>query len=307
MTHVTVSTELRLRSRVSETAIRSTLAGKVLGPADYDVALTGPTRILKPGGGTLCVYLPGAVAEHAGPGEIYDVLHGFRNTRTQNRGLASGSKRVRRGGPDTPARRTEALKIPSSIAGAIDPSGSSRQYCRLTAWTGRNLPEWEKLRPLLGTVAEEFAAHVPDRFAAQSAQAAKTEPAWVVPGTPFTTITVNNTYPTGVHTDKGDLDEGFSTIACLRRGEFDGGQLVFPAYRVAADMRNGDLLLMDAHEWHGNTAITCPCGNRLNGSCDTCGAERISVVSYYRTAMTLCGTPAEEQEKARAARGASDG
>jgi hypothetical protein len=147
-------------------------------------------------------------------------------------------------------------------------------------------------------VAAELERHVPDRYAAQRAYADKADPAWVIPGTPFTTITVNNTYPTGVHTDKGDLDAGFSTITCIRRGDYTGGQLVFPEYRVAVDMRHGDLLMMDAHDWHGNVMLVCACGKEANGACVDCGAERISLVSYFRTKITECGTPEEEYRRA---------
>ena len=100
-------------------------------------------------------------------------------------------------------------------------------------------------------------------------------------------MTVNNNYPTGVHTDKGDLDEGYSCLMALRRGEYTGGNLVFPEYRVSVNMKEGDLLLMDAHQWHGNTNI-------VKGSED---AERISLVLYYRTDMMFCGTMEAEAEK----------
>lgn len=299
MTAVAVHSEMRMRSRVADKAIVAELAGKVPGDADYDVLLTGPARVLKPDGKPLCVYLPGAVAEHARDDAVYDVLHSLRKDVTKNRGAASGTKRLNGGNP----RRSYALEVASVPIGAMDPAGQQR-YCRLTAWTGQHLPEWQTLQPLLQTVAGQLADHVPDRYANQASAAADTDPAWVVPGTPFTTVTVNNTYPTGVHTDKGDLDAGFSTIACLRRGEFTGGRLMFPAYRVAVDMADGDLILMDAHEWHGNTPIVCACGTRPNGPCVECGAERISVVSYFRTKMTRCGSPAEELERARSLRDA---
>jgi hypothetical protein len=116
------------------------------------------------------------------------------------------------------------------------------------------------------------------------------------------TFVTGNTYPTGVHTDKGDLDAGFSTIACLRRGEYTGGRLVFPEYRVAVDMHHGDLLLMDAHQYHGNTALVCACGTEPNNYCRECGAERISVVSYFRSKVTECGSPDEELRKATGSR-----
>jgi hypothetical protein len=299
MTTVTVNSELRLRTRVSDKAIQDRLLGRVLGPADYDVLLTGATRLLKPDGRPLCVFLPGAVAEHASNPDTYKILSELRNQAapSKNRGPASGTRRLS-GGHE---RRDYSLEIMSSIVGAVDPLGQQR-YCRLTAWTGRHLPEWERLHPLLRTVADHFQQHVPDRYAAQLAEADRTDPAWVVPGTPFSTITVNNTYPTGVHKDKGDLETGFSTIAVLRRGVYDGGQLVFPAWRAAADLQDGDLILMDAHDWHGNVVMVCLCGERLNGPCKECGAERISVVSYFRTKVAQCGTPAEELARAAARR-----
>lgn len=289
-----INTVMRVRTRTPEQVIVDNLAGKIPTPADYDVLLTGPARILKPDGQPLCVYLPGVLKPHTTDPATYAVLHSLRGLTTDNRALASGARLY-----TSPQNRTRARPVASAVVGAVDPMGQQR-YCRLTAWTGRHLPEWELLQPLLQAVAGHLRQHVPERYANQAEHAARTDPAWIVPGTPFTTITVNNTYPTGVHTDRGDLDEGFSTIACLRRGQYTGGQLLFPAYRIAADLRDGDLILMDAHEWHGNTAITCACDLRAAGPCVACSAERISVVSYFRTAMTGCGTPEQEASKAAA-------
>lgn len=294
--------DLRLRTKVSDQAIRD-LAGKVLGPADYDVLLTGPTFVRKPDGRPLCCYLPGVLTAHY-TDEVYDVLHGLRGQRTDNRGNASGTRRIRRGNEQGGyMTRTEAASVASTILGSVDPVGQTL-YCRLTAWTGRNLPDWQKLHPLLQATAGYLAQYVPDRYAAQAAHAAKAHPEWIVPGTPFSTITVNNSYPTGTHTDKGDLDAGFSSISCYRRGTYTGGQLIFPQYRVAADLHHGDLILMDAHDWHGNVPIHCACGRQLNGPCRTCAAERISVVAYCRTKIINCGSHDEEAAKAdaRAAR-----
>lgn len=289
--------DIRLRTRLPDDTVRDHLAGKVLGPGDYDLLLTGPTYVRMPDNRPLCVYLPGVLAAHMTE-QRYDILHSLRGLRSSNRGLASGTRRLRRGGLDTPARRTESVPIASTIIGAIDPAGQ-RIYCRLTAWTGRNLPQWQTLHPLLQAIAEQLQRYVPDRHAAQQARAEATDPAWIVPGTPFSTITVNNSYPTGVHTDKGDLDEGFSTIAALRRGPYTGGQLVFPAYRVAADLHHGDLILMDAHQWHGNVPLVCACGTRLNGPCPTCTAERISIVAYYRTKIEGCADADTERQRGR--------
>jgi 2-oxoglutarate-Fe(II)-dependent dioxygenase family protein len=294
--------DLRLRVKVSAAELEAKV-GKILGPSDFNVLLTGPTFVRMPDNRPLAVYLPGALRKEVEEDGVYDILHSLKAQTTNNRGVASGSQRfqTRHGAANGGAGRTYSRKIASAVVGAVDPQGQ-KLHCRLTAWTGTHLPQWRQLQPLLQAVADAQRKYVPQRAAAQWAEAEKTDPSWIVPGTPFSTVTVNNTYPTGVHTDKGDLDAGFSTIACLRRGSYTGGQLVFPEYRVAVDMRDGDLLLMDAHQWHGNVALVCQCGREPNGACAECGAERISVVSYFRTKITRCGTPDEELRKATGVR-----
>lgn len=288
--------DLRVRSRISDTALEP-IVGQALSEGDLDVLLTGPAYVRKPDGKPLCVYLPGAVAEQVQADGVYTILNSLKAQVTMNRGNAGGTRRleVSKG----QATRTYTKPLASSIIGSIDPVGQMR-YCRLTAWTGRNLPQWEQLQPLLRAINGHLRAVVPDRHAVQQARADASDPAWIIPGTAFSTVTVNNTYPTGVHKDKGDLAEGFSTIACLRRGTYTGGLLTFPAYRVGVDLADGDLILMDAHEYHGNTRMHCACGTRPIGPCRTCNAERISVVSYYREALAACGTAQQEADRAQA-------
>lgn len=278
---------LRTRTRIPAEELELK-KGKVLGDDSYNVLMTGPTRVFMPGGKLLCVYLPGAMRDVLDE-EVYSILHELRSQTTSNRGPASGSLGTQVG----EQKRTYFMHVSSNVLGSIDPI-STYKFCRLTAWTGQNLPKWQRLQPVLARVGAALAEHVPDRYAAQMEEIDRTHPDWVVPGTPFTTITVNNTYPTGVHTDRGDLDKGFSTIFTLRRGTYTGGRFVFPEFRLAVDLHDGDLILMDAHQWHGNTALICACGERRTKMCETCGAERISVVSYMRSAMVKCASEEEE-------------
>lgn len=293
-----VTTDIRVRSKLSEEAM-TLRAGKCLGDEDYDALLTGPTRVTKMDDRPLCVYLPGALREVDAPG-TYDILHDLHKRLSRNRGLASGSPRFGAGRKTAlgGSSRTYTRPISSAVIGAQDPQGQQR-YCRLSAWTGTNMPQWRQLQPLFTEIAGHFAEQVPDRFRTQLGQAERTDPAWVIPGTPFTTITVNNSYSTGTHTDSGDLAAGFSTIACLRKGSYTGGRLVFPQFRLAVDLNHGDLILMDAHEWHGNTLMRCQCdpGRAMNGFCRQCGAERISVVSYFREKIVKCDSPEAERRK----------
>lgn len=285
--------ELRARNRISAEEM-SAKEAKMLKPSDISVMLTGPARVLKPDGKPLCVYLPGAISPELRE-QSYPTLHSLKGSYTSNRGYASGSERK-----ESVGQRTYARLVDSAIAGAFEATGP-KQYCRLTAWTGREMESWKGLWPLLGFIANALQEHVPERYAAQVREATRTSPDWVIPGTPFTTVTINNTYSTAVHTDKGDLDSGFSTLAVFRRGDFSGGWLCFPEYRVGVDMQDGDLLLMDAHDWHGNTPLEPEPERNVRGLLvGDPGFERISVVSYFRTKMTKCGdakTEAERQEQ----------
>ncbi len=274
--------EMRVRNKIPAEELEGK-KGKIITDDAANVILRGPSKVLAPDGKPLAIYLPGAVREEGDA--AYDILHTIK-LATDNRGLASGMPRVQVG-----STRSRHLPVMSGVLGAMDPVGPM-QYCRLTAFTAKEVEKWSGLFPLFQAIALHFEQNVPDRFANQVAQARQTPDEWVIPETPFTTITVNNTYPTGVHTDKGDLDEGFSCLACVRRGEYEGGMLVFPEYRIGCDMQNGDLLLMDAHQWHGNSQI-------VPHSDD---AERISVVCYYRTQMKTCGTQSQEDEKRYKAR-----
>lgn len=292
--------DLRLRSVISDRELDQKV-GKIVTDEDYNALLTGPCRVSKPDGSLLCVYLPGALSTVLqNKPVIYPILHSLRSMQTDNRGHASGTERMRYGDE----KRTRTKRVRSCILGAFDPGGP-KQFCRLTGWTGSNLPRWDELRPLFHEIDVCFQQHAPIRHTLQMEQVKRTDPAWVIPGTAFTTITVNNTYPTGVHTDSGDLETGFSTLAVLRRGHYTGGVFVLPKFRVGVDMQHGDLLLLDAHEHHGNTAIIPGGGGELVED-----AERISVVSYFRTGMVNCGTADEELRKAEAfaaRRGGTDG
>jgi hypothetical protein len=104
----------------------------------------------------------------------------------------------------------------------------------------------------------------------------------LVPETPFTTVTVNKTFRTAAHYDAGDLTAGLSNLLTLsNNGNYSGAYLVAPEYRVAVNVRPGDLLLINNHEvMHGNTPIVCH---------DEV-AERISLVVYFRENMLELGS-----------------
>lgn len=273
--------ELRMRTQVSAQELAAK-ASKIITDRDYNLILTRDARVLRPDGGLLCVYVRGGV-----PPELREGARAILTTiraKTNNRGAASGSKRVARS-----EKQTMALPVMSSVLGSIEPMGGRFPYARRTAWTEEHPAEFKALEPYLQRLAELFAREVPDRFAAQMEAVKRTHPEWVIPGTPWTTITVNNTYPTGVHRDAGDLKAGFSVMGVLRRGQYSGGVLAFPEWRIGADLQDGDVILFDPHEWHGNTPIEKQSED----------AERISVPCYFREKLQQAGTMEQERKRGR--------
>lgn len=90
---------------------------------------------------------------------------------------------------------------------------------------------------------------------------------YTVPGTMFSTITVNKSALFRCHADGNNLP---GALACLSAfGNFAGGDLCFPRFSVSCPIEPGDVLIGDnAFEQHGNIGP-------LSG-------ERISIVAYMR-------------------------
>jgi 2-oxoglutarate-Fe(II)-dependent dioxygenase family protein len=293
--------DVRLKSWVSDEELDGK-KGRIVGPADYNLVATGPVRLFHPKGHLLAVRLSGVLAEVMAP--RWELLSSIR-INSNNRGMAGGTPREKRG------TWSRARPVMSGVIGAMDPLPGSDPskprdgrvgfripVCRLTSWTRDHIDQWADLAPIFQEIGRHLFEQNRSRYDAQMAVARRTHPDWVIPGTPFTTITVNNTYSTGVHQDAGDLPQGWSTLAVARRGAYTGGYLVLPRYRVAFDMADGDLLLFDAHEWHGNTYMRCPHQTEpLHGACKE-GCERVSLVSYYRTRMEHCDGIETEIRKA---------
>jgi len=175
---------------------------------------------------------------------------------------------------------TYANSVYSGIAGWFD-RYPRIPYGRATSYTSRNPEKFAMSYPFLQHLSEGFKELLPQRFAAQMEAASKVDPRFLVPNTPFTTVTVNKTFRTAAHYDVGDLNAGLSNLLTLSPdGKYTGAYLVAPEYRIAVNPRPGDLLLINNHEvMHGNTPIVCEEGS-----------ERISLVVYFREKMLELGS-----------------
>ena len=183
---------------------------------------------------------------------------------------------------------TYANVVNSGIAGWFD-RYPRIPYGRATSYTQNHYDKFKLAFPFLQTLDRGFAKLLPSRHAAQRAAADKIDPAFLVPETVFTTITVNKTFRTAAHRDAGDFTEGLSNLLVLsNNGNFTGGYLILPEVRVAINVRPGDLLLVNNHEYiHGNTPIV------MNDE----EAERISLVCYLREKMLELGSKEYEDHR----------
>jgi len=188
----------------------------------------------------------------------------------------------------TLSKTERAVPTKSGIVGYFDRS-SRFPYCRLTAFTYDNFDKFKKAYPLIKCVDEAYKELMPKEYALQQEMCNQTVSDFVIPGTVFTTVTVNKNFPTAVHKDAGDFKKGFGNLTVLKVGRFTGGNTVFPKWGVGFDVDNGDILMMNVHEWHGNTPIVMKDRN----------AVRLSFVMYYREKMHQCGTLHQELERAK--------
>jgi hypothetical protein len=181
-------------------------------------------------------------------------------------------------------------KINSGVAGYFDRTQRPGfQHCRLTAFNRHHIDKFKAAYPIIKLVDSYYASLMPEYYKKQRGTADKTSKDFVIRGTAFTTLTVNKNYPTAVHKDAGDFKEGFGNLVALRKGKYEGCYFTFVRWGVGFDMQNGDLLMCDVHEWHGNTPMVA----------ENKKVVRLSLVMYYRENMGKCGTMAEELERVK--------
>ena len=268
-------------------------AGKLHEESIAETLVDSTAEVYTPQGHLLAKYLHNEFSEEV-HWRTYEALKGAATT-TGSRGYATGAKidgsflpfRKRKDGT-TSRTRENPVKIKSGIVGFFERQAARIPYCRLTSWTMDNRDKFMAALPFLRYASQRFQELVPDRYASQQLFVENTRREWVIPGTVFTTITVNSNWQTAQHQDEGDCRQGFGVMACLGH-DFEGCYLAFPKYRVAFAMRPRDLILADVHQWHCNTPLRLlkPTG------------ERLSLVMYYRENMEKCGSPAEELKFAK--------
>ena len=202
--------------------------------------------------------------------------------------LEEQKKEAKRIVEDHISMTTYANEVLSGIAGAFG-RVPRMPWGRLAAYHDKNQDKFDKAVPFLQTLDDAFKTLLPKRHAAQKSFTDKLDSKFRIADTVFTTLTVNKTFRTAAHLDAGDYGDGFSNLLVLSNdGNYSGGYLILPEYRVAVNVRPGDLLLIANHTAiHGNTPIEL--GSETS--------ERVSVVAYAREDLAELGTWEYEQTR----------
>lgn len=188
----------------------------------------------------------------------------------------------------------------SNIAGYFDKPDRNLKGkgapCRLTAFN-RDYPElWNNALSFIKECDNQFRILVSDKYKNQKKRAKETKD-FIINDTVFSTITLNYSWQTALHKDAGDFENGFGNLIVLEdhynNNTYTGCYTCFPQYKVGINVRQGDFLAMDVHQWHCNTPLI-PVNNKIYGKWKEVDIKnkwylnRLSVVCYLRNNMIKC-------------------
>lgn len=212
---------------------------------------------------------------------IISIFKDHAKKQNNQRAKASGGKRLTSNSKKTSNFTRSDTMARSNIVGYYDkPKMTDKKYfktntvCRTTAFTKNNFNEWSQSIPFFNIVSKYYKQLAPKHFKLQQKEIEYSP--YSIGKTPFTTITVNYNWRTACHKDKGDYSLGMGNLVVLGQ-DYDGGYLGFPQFKVAVDVRPGDLIIMNVHQWHCNTEL------KLNKN-----SLRLSFVCYMRENMSSC-------------------
>tara|TARA_R110000765_G_scaffold213808_2_gene318820 strand:+ start:233 stop:1165 length:933 start_codon:yes stop_codon:yes gene_type:complete len=184
------------------------------------------------------------------------------------------------------AKRCQSNMVRCGVAGYFDETAGLP--CRKVSWSKNNLKKHNELMPLCETISNHFKDVAPDVW---DYQKSKVNENFVFKDSIFSTLTINYDFRTACHKDKGDLEGSLSTLTILEdiNDNYEGFYLGLPEYKLMFDIRDGDTLIFDAHEYHCNTEykvlsdklpIDDLTGNNFAG--------RLSIVAYLRNRINVC-------------------
>ena len=192
--------------------------------------------------------------------------------------------------------------VASGVIGYYEKTPFLGQPCRMTGYTRSGLKYFLHGLPFLEAIDASFKRLVPDAHKKQLAAVSK-KPMYQIGDTAFSTLTVNSNFRTALHKDAGDYQEGFGNLSVIEWGKYHGGETLFPRFGVGFNLRTGDFIAMDVHEWHTNAPIeitkadaefnkSLPDIRTRDKATGVIGSQelyqRLSFVCYFRERLSEC-------------------
>lgn len=173
--------------------------------------------------------------------------------------------------------------------------------CRLTQFTASRIKNYEKGLPYIQELARNY-KKLNKKAYQQQLDRANLQPNYKIPETPFSTFTINKNFRTALHKDRGDYG-GVAVLSVLEHGKYSGGLFIIPKYGLGVNLREGDILVADVHQYHCNGELFTTKEQdiynsklekvyNVNKEVGTQGIEydwtRISFVCYLREKIINC-------------------
>ena len=245
----------------------------LINPADINLIITEDTDVYAENNKLLLKFRKKKINKKC-IDEFYDNVIDFaKKSYSTNRGSVSASNKK---------NVLENPKVFSNVIGFMDNFSPKQKYllkqqgktvkynvreCRFNS----EFPDkYARLLCFIQEIDKLYKRLVPDCYKKQYTKATQTF--FRIPKTSFTTITTNVNFQTSIHKDKGDDSDGFGNLSVIEHGKYAGAETCFPQYGIGVDVRTGDILFMDVHEWHANLPLVKK----------TDDAIRLSVVCYLR-------------------------
>jgi hypothetical protein len=190
----------------------------------------------------------------------------------------------------------------SSVLGYFEETPFMKLPCRLTSYTQRYFENFNRGIPFIQALDKCFKMLTPTEYKKQYERASK-QPSFRIENTAFSSVTINRNFRTALHKDAGDFQEGFGNLSVIERGKYSGGYTIFPRYKIGFNVRTGDYLAMNVHEFHCNTEMVETAAQKKfnrslpkihfdDPSTGTLGGgkpfTRISFVCYLREGLIDC-------------------
>lgn len=288
------------------------LKGDYYDESHYDEIINDECVGLKENGDILFVFCKNAI-KRENREEYIKAIKNNAKSKTKNRGTAAGVADVSRFPKDAVAlcdgdgnplknprlvsvrylkedgsvcKRCQSNAVRCGCAGYFDRVG--KLPCRMVGWSTNNPEKHSKAVELCEEIASTHKEKEPKSYAYQMS---KTHRDYRMGETPYSTLTLNYDFRTACHIDRGDLLNSLSTLTILEEipDNYDGCYLGLPEYKIAINVRDGDTLIFDAHEYHANTEIKVKSDilpiDDLTGNPH---AGRISIVAYLRNRINTC-------------------